>query len=226
MKNTKALLNFKVVTFRKFKHCMLTKNTIVLSIVFCMVVNGFVPKDVNINKNSLFLIVALATHNAVIDVFKRCNDSLTIISSKISKDLQKIIFQNPISSDMSAKKKSQNNSDKDSATNSNVVVINSISYNKTKKTLFENSFVLNCVFISIAKLFKLYMNYKILSGECIRIGIIFLMFIVFIFAIRQRKIIAGSILFNRVFLIEDKSLGIQLTRVPRFLPSKPLINKY
>jgi hypothetical protein len=193
---------------------MLTKNTIVLSVVSCMIVNGFVPKNFDINKNSLFLIMALATHNAVIDVFKRCNDSLTIISSKVSKDLRKLIFQIPISSDMSSKKESQNNSGKDDATDSNVVVINNITYSsKTKKTLFESSFVLNGVFISVIKLFKLlYMNYKISLEERVKMRTIFLMFIVFIFAIRQRKIIADIVLFNRVFLVENKNLGIQVAQ--------------
>ncbi|MDR2396183.1 MAG: hypothetical protein LBD57_06250 [Endomicrobium sp.] len=218
MKNIKALLNLKIVDFGEFKHCLLNKYIIVSLIVFCMTINGFIPKNVDINKNNLVLVVALATHSAVVDVFKRCNDSLIIISNKISKDLQKLLFQTRNASDMPAQKNHQNDSKDDSTTNNNVVVINTNLYNnKVKKIFFENTLVLNGIFISITELFKLYMNYKISSQECANKGMIFLMFVVFIFAIRQRKVIVSNAFFYKLFLLENKNLGIKVTNVPRFL---------
>ncbi|MDR3124399.1 MAG: hypothetical protein LBU10_00775 [Endomicrobium sp.] len=220
MKNVKALLSLKIVNFKKCRQGLLNKNIAVLLIVFCVGVNGFVPKNVNINKNSLVLVLALTTHNAVIDIFKRCNDSLIIISSKISKDLGNFLFQTSTnSSDISAQKKSQNNPNKDSTTNSSVVIINGTSNNnKVKKIFFDNYFILDYAFISFVKLFKLYMDYKVSPEECVSRGVIFLMFIVFIFAIRQRKIIKKvDNLFNEKFLLENKNLGIQVTNVSRFL---------
>jgi hypothetical protein len=193
-----------------------------------MAVNGFVPKDVNINKSRLVSVLALATHNAVIDIFKRCNECLIIISSKISKDLQIFLFQTSTNStDMSAQKNSQTNPNKDGTTNNSVVIINGTSNNKkVKKIFFDNYFILDYAFISFVKLFKLYMNYKMSPGECARRGVIFLMFIVFIFAIRQRKIIKKvENLFNENFLLENKNLGIQEANVSGFLSFIKTVNK-
>ncbi|MDR2617219.1 MAG: hypothetical protein LBC22_05430 [Endomicrobium sp.] len=70
------------------------------------------------------------------------------------------------------------------------------------------------------------MNYKMSPGECARRGVIFLMFIVFIFAIRERKIIKKvENLFNEKFLLENKNLGIQESKVSGFLSFIKRVNK-
>ncbi|MDR2617218.1 MAG: hypothetical protein LBC22_05425 [Endomicrobium sp.] len=140
MKNVKALLSLKIVNFKECRQCLLNKNIIALLIVFCRGVNVFVPKNVNINKNRLVSVLALSTHNAVIDIFKRCNDSLIIISSKI--DLQIFLFQRSTNSrEKSAQKNSQSNPNKDGTTNNSVVIINGTSNNnKVKKIFFDNYF--------------------------------------------------------------------------------------
>jgi hypothetical protein len=109
VKNVKEVLSLKIVNFKEIR-CLLNKNIAALVIVFCMGVNGIVPKEVNINKNSLVLVVDLARDTAVRDIFKRCNESLIIISSKISKELQIFLFQSSTNSSyMSAQKSTQNN---------------------------------------------------------------------------------------------------------------------
>jgi hypothetical protein len=169
-----------------------------------MSINGFMPKNVNVNvnvnKKSVVLVVGLVTNNAVVDVVKSCKELLIKISNKISKDLQRVLFESD--SDMSEEKNDKNNDkEDDSRRNNKEVVVNTNVYSKKVKKIFcESSFFEKGVFIASEKLFKWYMKYKVCKGESANQGIILLMFIIFIYAIRQRKIIDRNNIY-KIFLV-------------------------
>jgi hypothetical protein len=154
-----------------------------------MTINGFIPSAVDVNRNSLVLIVALTTHNVVSEVFKCCNNSLTSLSNKIAKDIQNLLFSLPYldDSDVSAQKQAEDKAGNTGATNSNyIAVINLTDSNYIKRGFVDTSNKICDIFVSTLKLFQLYMNYKIALGSS-ELGYLLLVFMIFIFAIRQRK---------------------------------------
>jgi uncharacterized membrane protein len=102
VKNTGVLPNFVVS-----KDSFLRKKIVAFFIFICVAVNEFAPSAIEISKNSLVLVIILTIHNVVSKIFKQCNNffqffsvslndlthnSLTILSNKMTKDLQKFLL--------------------------------------------------------------------------------------------------------------------------------------
>ena len=158
------------------------KKAVVLFICMSLAINGFIPSASGISKYSLIMILAAVTQNAASIVFSKCNDSLVNLSSKIYLKFQNFILDKHIPLASSPKKESK---EKDSTASNNTLAINQVVYdNESQFTSFlkEN-------FIFTEKLFKLNMNYKI-SDTPVCILIVFL---IFLFSIRQRKCFLESL---------------------------------
>jgi hypothetical protein len=191
--------------FEEFKEFSYVKKKICAFLVLvCIGVNGFSLSAINIGKGSFIFVVAIAGHNVVSNLFKSCNDSIIILSCKVLKDIQKFLFSIQIvdTSDHFGRK-SEKKSKNTREDNNSLSVINVNCLSNAKKIIAFVSGKACCTFMSIVKLFRLYMNCKIIP-KFLTHEIILLLFMIFIFALRRRKLAADVYLFG----LKNKKLGI------------------
>ena len=154
-------------------------------VIFCsMIINGFMPKSIE-NKESIAAIIGAVVNNVIVETFKSCTDTLTVMSNKVTKDLYKYLrlgetgAEAPISNGQS-KEETPVNTSSDSG-----IEIESRQY----KELVEYGEDEGVVIISVGKvaerLYRLYNNVKVYCSKSTIMGILF--FIVFVVAIRNRK---------------------------------------
>jgi len=160
------------------------KIAVAMLIFFSMIINGFMPKSIE-NRESIAAIIGAVVNNVIVETFKSCNDTLTAMSNKVTKDLYKYLrlgetgAEAPISNGHS-KEETPVNTSSDSG-----IEIESRQY----KELVVYSEEDEAVTISVGKiserLYRLYNSVKVYSSESTIMGILF--FIVFVVAIRNRK---------------------------------------
>jgi len=149
-----------------------------------MLVNGFTPRSEE-GRNSLFVVIACAMQNAVVEVFVSCNEALTSISNKITKDLYAMLLAKDVSTTAPVNKEDNQSPQPINTTSDNGImterrVETKASYNKIEDSIGYISFIMT------GKLYKLYENIKV-SGENNSMGI--LLFILFaIFIVRSKEI--------------------------------------
>ena len=188
MKSIKNLLSVRVI-----------RVTLAAVIFTSMIINGFVPRTIE-NKENVVAIIGAVVNNVIVDVFKSCTDTLTVMSNKITKDLYKYLrmgetgAQAPINNGQNREETPVNTSN-DSGIEAGIREYEQIVGYNEKEGL---------VVISVGKvserLYMLYNNIKVYCSIERTMGVLF--FIVFVVAIRNRKEEAGRIITKR---IEDKT---------------------
>jgi hypothetical protein len=154
-----------------------------------MSVNGFSLSAINIGKGSLVFVVNPPGHNVVSNLFKCCNDSIIILSRKLLKDIQKFLFSIQ-TADISAPSRGKSEKKpKNTGYNNSVSAISVNSLSNAKKIIIFVSDKACCAFMSTVEFFRLYMNYKIIP-KFLAHEVILLLFIIFIFALRRKKLAA------------------------------------
>ena len=127
-----------------------------------------------------------------------------MLSCKVLKDIQKLLFSiQPADISDHSGRKSEKKSKSTKEDNNSLSVINVNSLSNVKKIVAFVSGKTCCASMSILKLFKLYMNCKIIP-KFLTHEIILLLFMIFIFALRRRKLMADVCLFG----LKNKKLGI------------------
>lgn len=173
VKSIKVLLSTRVM-----------KMTLAMLIFFSMIINGFMPRSIE-NKESLAAIIGAVVNNVIVETFKSCTDTLTIMSNKVTKDLYKYLrlgetgTQAPINNGQS-KEETPVNTSSDSG-----IEIESRQYKELVVYSEEDDVVAIAVGKVAERLYRLYNNVKVYCSEGTIIGILF--FIVFVIAIRNRK---------------------------------------
>lgn len=154
-------------------------------LIFCsMVINGFMPKSIQ-NKENIVAILGAVVNNVIVETFTSCNDTLTAVSNRITKDLYKYLrlgevgTQAPISNGRE-KEETPVNTSSDSG-----IEIESRQYKELVVYNEENEIVTIAVGKIAERLYRLYNNIKVDCSGSIIMGILF--FIVFVVAIRNRK---------------------------------------
>ena len=154
-------------------------------VIFCsMIINGFMPKSIE-NKESIAAIIGAVVNNVIVETFKSCTDTLTVMSNKVTKDLYKYLrlgetgTEAPISNGQS-KEETPVNTSSDSG-----IEIESRQYKEIVVYSEEEGVVTISVGKISERLYRLYNNVKVYCSKGTIIGILF--FIVFVVAIRNRK---------------------------------------
>ena len=154
-------------------------------VIFCsMIINGFMPKSIE-NKESIAAIIGAVVNNVIVETFKSCTDTLTVMSNKVTKDLYKYLrlgetgTEAPISNGQS-KEETPVNTSSDSG-----IEIESRQYKEIVVYSEEEGVVTISVGKISERLYRLYNNVKVYCSKSTVIGILF--FIVFVVAIRNRK---------------------------------------
>ena len=172
-KSIKSLLSARVM-----------RVTLALVIFFSMIINGFMPKSIE-NRESIAAIIGAVVNNVIVETFKSCTDTLTVMSNKVTKDLYKYLrlgetgTQAPISNGQE-KEETPVNTSSDSG-----IETGSRQYKELVVYNEENGIVTIAVGKVSERLYRLYNNVKVYCSVSTNIGLLF--FIVFVIAIRNRK---------------------------------------
>lgn len=172
-KSIKSLLSARVM-----------RVTLALVIFFSMVINGFMPKSIE-NRESIAAIIGAVVNNVIVETFKSCTDTLTVMSNKVTKDLYKYLrlgetgTQAPISNGQE-KEETPVNTSSDSG-----IETGSRQYKELVVYNEEDGIVTIAVGKVSERLYRLYNNVKVYCSVSTNIGLLF--FIVFVIAIRNRK---------------------------------------
>jgi hypothetical protein len=67
---------------KHFNFANLKKKIVVFFALSCMAANGFTLNAIAAGRSSFVLAIAVSCHNIVSNTFKRCNDSLVVLSIK------------------------------------------------------------------------------------------------------------------------------------------------
>ena len=174
----------KIKSIKVLLSTRVTKVALAVLIFFSMVINGFMPKSIE-NKESISAIIGAVVNNVIVETFKSCTDTLTVMSNKVTKDLYKYLrlgetgAEAPISNGQS-KEETPVNTSSDSG-----IEIESRQYKELVVYSEEDEIVAISVGKISERLYRLYNNVKVYCSVSTNIGLLF--FIVFVIAIRNRK---------------------------------------
>ncbi len=172
-KSIKSLLSARVM-----------RVTLALVIFFSMIINGFMPKSIE-NRESIAAIIGAVVNNVIVETFRSCTDTLTVMSNKVTKDLYKYLrlgetgTQAPISNGQE-KEETPVNTSSDSG-----IETGSREYKELVVYSEEEGTVTITAGKASERLYRLYNNVKVYCSVSTNIGLLF--FIVFVIAIRNRK---------------------------------------
>ena len=173
--------------------------TLALVIFVSMIINGFVPRRIE-NRESIAAIMGAVVNNVIVETFKSCTDTLTVMSNKITKDLYKYLrlgetgTQAPVRNGQN-KEETPVNTSSDSG-----IEIGSREYEEIVGYSEEEGVVVISVGKISERLYRLYGKVKVYCSIEKIIGILF--FILFVIAIRDRK---GNGVGIGIRRIEDKT---------------------
>ena len=174
----------KTKSIRLLLSVRVMKITLAMLIFVSMIINGFMPKSIE-NKESIAAIMGAVVNNIIVETFTSCNDTLTAISNKITKDLYRYLrlgetgAEAPISNGQS-KEETPVNTSSDSG-----IEIETREYRELVEYSEDESVVIISVGRILERLYRLYNNVKVYCSVSTIMGVLF--FIVFVVAIRNRK---------------------------------------
>jgi hypothetical protein len=163
------------------------KKVMVFLLLACMMINGFVPSTLEISKYSLVMIVAVATQNAVTQIFVKCNDSIAGISDATRKRICSILFDTGKETPVSPSEKEGTRNTNNNANNDTAIISQSTAQEKRKMILDFNGSLQNFSVFTV-EMFKLYENRKTPDKNCCTA----LLFLIFIAAVVRRKDISEN----------------------------------
>ena len=168
-------------------------------IFMSMIINGFVPRSIE-NKESIVAIMGAVVNNVIIDTFRSCTDTLTVMSNKITKDLYKYLRLGEMGAQAPVNR-GQNEEDTPVNTSSDSgIEVGSREYEEIVGYNEEEGIVVISVGKVAEKLYRLYNNVKVYCSIERTMAVLF--FIAFIVAIRNRK---EDIVRGKTNRIEDKT---------------------
>ena len=174
----------KVKSIKNLLSVRVMRVALAMLIFFSMMINGFVPRSIE-NKESIAAIIGAVVNNVIVETFKSCTDTLTVMSNKVTKDLYKYLrlgetgTQAPVSNGQN-KEETPANTSSDSG-----IQVFSRQYEEIVGYSQEEGTVVITVGKIAERLYRLYGNVKVYCSIEKTIGMLF--FIVFVVAIRNRK---------------------------------------
>jgi len=174
----------RIKSIRVLLSVRVMKVTLAVFVFLSMMINGFMPKSVE-NKESIAAIIGAVVNNVIVETFKSCTDTLTVMSNKVTKDLYKYLrlgetgAEAPISNGQS-KEETPVNTSSDSG-----IEVESRQYKELVVYNEEDKVVTISVGKILERLYRLYNNVKVYCSGSTIMGVLF--FIVFVVAIRNRK---------------------------------------
>ena len=164
----------------------ITNKILVGMLLFCMIVNGFVPRSIE-SKESLFVVMSAVVSNAVVEVFNECRDTLTVMSNKITKDLYKFLMLGEVGAEAANKGEEKKEPMPINTSSDNGIVLERYDYEQIVSYKTEKGKIIIAVGKIKEDLYRLYCHVKeCCSGVSGKVGI--LSFLLFVIVIRRRKV--------------------------------------
>ncbi|MDD3064977.1 MAG: hypothetical protein PHI20_05615, partial [Endomicrobiaceae bacterium] len=137
------------------------RKTLVAFVFLCMLVNGFTPRSEE-GRNSFVVVMACAMQNAVSEIFVSCNEALTSISNKITKDIYALLLAKDVKTSAPVNNEEKKSPDPVNTTSDSGIMSERRQDIKTwsDKTEDSKGYI---SFIMTGKLYKLYENIKVSS---------------------------------------------------------------
>jgi len=149
-----------------------------------MLVNGFTFSTIEIGRYSLFMITVAAAQNVIATVFGKYNDSIIGISSKFCSYVNRLLTDNHQSA-ASAGKNDKKDGKHSGKTSGAVAIIMQSPAKKIRSIILGENEKISAYFAYCGYLFGMY---EPLKNSFVKAVFIWLAFMIFISAIRRRKI--------------------------------------
>jgi hypothetical protein len=189
----------KVKSIKSLLSVRVTRVALATVIFMSMIINGFMPRSIE-NKESVIAIMGAVVNNVIVETFKSCTDTLTVMSNKITKDLYRYLklgetgAQSPINNGQNQEETPVNTSSDSGIEVGSREYEDIVGYNE------DDELIVISVGKVAERLYRLYNNVKVYCSIERTMGVLF--FIAFIVAIRNRKEEIARIITRR---IEDKT---------------------
>lgn len=190
----------EVQSINSFLSPRTTRFVLALVIFMSMLINSFVPKSVE-NKESILVIMGAIASNVIVETFKQCNETLTQMSNKITKDLYKYLRLGEVGTDVPVSSGQKQGEEPVNTSSDNGLEIVSRQYKELITESEGEGLILLGEGKEIGRLYRLYNNVKLYNSVNEKIGLLF--FIIFVVAVRSRKEGISRTLLN--MKMEDKT---------------------
>ena len=192
-------LIIKNISIKSFLSLRVFKTSLAVLLLSSIIINNFIPKNVT-NKEEITKVVGAVINNVIIKTIKDCQDTLTVMSNKITKDLYKMLRMGEAGANVPLNSGSKKEETPVNTSSDNGI----ISANRQIIKWEKSKSVSEKVVLSVGKieedLYRLYNNVKEYCSESNNIGI--LMFILFILLVIRKKDWEGK---NNIVKEEDKT---------------------
>ena len=168
------------------KASLFKKKLCALIIFTCMLVNGFAFSTAEIGKYSLFMITVAATQNIVASVLSKCNNSVAGISNKLCSCIGGILKGRPLQTSSAAGNGGKKDGKQNDKSSGAAAIITQSAAKKIRSIISEENEKIEAGYAYFGDVFG---NYEPLKNGCSKEIFLLLAFIVFISAIRQRKLL-------------------------------------
>lgn len=177
-----------------------TKVALAMVIFISMIINGIVPRAME-NKESIASIIGTVINNVIVDTFRQCNDTLTVMSNKITRDLYKYLRLGEVGTDVPVNSGQKEEETPVNTSSDSGIEIESREYRELVGYSQECGIVVISEGKVLERLYRLYNNVKVYCSGSRTLGVLF--FIMFVVVIRDRKEdIEEAVIKNN---IEDKT---------------------
>ena len=184
---------------KSFLSLRVLKATLAILLLLSILVNNFIPKNIE-NKEEITKIFAVVINNVIVKTIKDCQDTLTVMSNKITKDLYKMLQMGEVGATVPLNGGNKKEEMPVNTSSDNGIIVENRQIIKSEKSKEET----NKVVLSAGKieedLYRLYNNVKEYCSDVDKIGI--LTFILFIMIVIRRKDWESI---NNIGRIEDKT---------------------
>ena len=175
----------KLLPSKFFVSAKVVKAALAFFLLACMVVNNFVPRNIE-NKETILQIIGTAVNNVVVETFRDCTQTLVAMSNKIMNDLYKFLNMDETSASAGPleKKDNKNETSANSSNDLGIFAPNRQSAEAAGSYQMQAVSGLTAGKIS-EELYKLYCRLKVFCSGGENIGI--LLPVLFILVIVRRK---------------------------------------
>ena len=193
------VLTVKNFSVKSFLSLRVLKASLAILLLSCIIINNFIPKNIT-NKEEITKVVGAVINNVIIKTIKDCQDTLTVMSNKITKDLYKYLRLGETGAQAPVNKGNEKEETPVNSSSDSGIEVESREYRELVGYSEEDEIVIISVGKVAERLYRLYNNVKVYCSIERTMGLLF--FILFVVAIRNRKEEVAGIKTKR---IEDKT---------------------
>ena len=172
------------ISIKNFLSLRAIKTTLTVILLSSIIINNFIPKNIS-NKEEITKVLGAVINNVIVKTIKDCQDTLTVMSNKITKDLYKMLQMGETGASVPLSKGTEKEETPvNTSSDSGIITVNRQIIKAEK-----GNDVSNKVIISVGKieedLYRLYNKVKEYCNVTDKIGVI--AFILYVLLVVRRK---------------------------------------